>query len=63
MTICKFRHLLERHQLGKTMLNATNQYLREDGIQIGSDTIAYAAIISTPSSTRNQDKERDPEMH
>ncbi len=62
-TICKFRHLLERNGLGKTLLKATNQYLKENGMKIGNGTIVDATIISAPSSTKNQDKERDPEMH
>ncbi len=62
-TICKFRHLLERNGLGKTLLKATNQYLKENSMKIGNGTIVDATIISAPSSTKNQDKERDPEMH
>ena len=62
-TICKFRHLLERNGLGKTLLRATNQYLRENGMKIGNGTIVDATLISAPSSTKNKDGERDPEMH
>jgi IS5 family transposase len=62
-TVCKFRHLLERHKLGKTLLKAVNQYLRENGIKIANGTIVDASIISAPSSTKNKDGERDPEMH
>lgn len=62
-TVCKFRHLLERNKLGKTLLKAVNQYLRENGIKIANGTIVDATIISAPSSTKNKDGERDPEMH
>jgi transposase, IS5 family len=62
-TVCKFRHLLERHRLGKTLLTAVNQYLKENGIKIANGTIVDASIISAPSSTKNKDGERDPEMH
>jgi IS5 family transposase len=62
-TVCKFRHLLERNGLGKTLLKATNQYLSENGMKIGNGTIVDATIISAPSSTKNRDKKRDPEMH
>src|SRR5580692_1795192 len=61
-TVCKFRHLLEKNGLGKTLLKAVNQYLKENGIKIGNGTIVDATIISAPSSTKNQDGERDPEM-
>src|SRR5919108_580489 len=62
-TICKFRHLLEKHKLGKQLLIAVNEYLRAHGIKIAKGTIVDATIISAPSSTKNKDKERDPEMH
>jgi IS5 family transposase len=62
-TICKFRHLLERNGLGKTLLKATNQYLKENGMKIGHGTIVDATIIGAPSSTKNKDEKRDPEMH
>ncbi|HXO85863.1 MAG TPA: IS5 family transposase [Gemmatimonadales bacterium] len=62
-TICKFRHLLERHKLGKTLLRAVNEHLHRSGIKISNGTIVDATIISAPSSTKNKDGERDPEMH
>jgi IS5 family transposase len=62
-TICKFRHLLERNGLGKVLLKATNAYLHENGMKIGTGTIVDATLISAPSSTKNQDGQRDPEMH
>src|ERR1700752_4265512 len=45
-TVCKFRHLLERHKLGKTLLKAVNQYLKENGVKIANGTIVDASIIS-----------------
>lgn len=62
-TICKFRHLLERNKLGKRLLKAVNEYLRENGIRISNGTIVDATIIGAPSSTKNRDGKRDPEMH
>ena len=62
-TICRFRHLLEKHNLGKKLFDAVNIYLRENGIKIGTGTIVDATIINAPSSTKNKAKERDPEMH
>jgi transposase, IS5 family len=62
-TICKFRHLLERNKLGKRLLVAVNEYLRIHGIKITNGTIVDATIISAPSSTKNKDGKRDPEMH
>lgn len=62
-TVCKFRHLLERHKLGKTLLKAVNDHLRRNGIKIANGTIVDATIIGAPSSTKNKDGQRDPEMH
>lgn len=62
-TVCNFRHLLEKHKLGKTLLAAINRYLHENGIKIAKGTIVDATIINAPSSTKNKDGQRDPEMH
>jgi IS5 family transposase len=62
-TVCKFRHLLERHKLGKVLLTAVNDHLRRGGIKIAKGTIVDATIIGAPTSTKNQDGKRDPEMH
>lgn len=62
-TVCKFRHLLERHKLGKPLLQVVNAHLKSCGIKISNGTIVDATIISAPSSTKNQDASRDPEMH
>ncbi|TKB86608.1 MAG: IS5 family transposase [Nitrospira sp.] len=62
-TICKFRHLLEAHRLGEQLFALIRTYLAEQGLQISRGTIVDATIISAPSSTKNRQKERDPEMH
>jgi IS5 family transposase len=62
-TICRFRHLLEKHNLGKRLFDAVNVYLRENGVRVSGGTIVDATIISAPSSTKNKTKSRDPEMH
>ncbi len=62
-TILNFRHLLEEHQLCGQMLDTVNLYLESKGIRITSGTIVDATIIHAPSSTKNDKKERDPEMH
>ena len=62
-TICRFRHLLERHCLGEEMLEAVNVHLEAKGIKIQTGTIVDATIIHAPSSTKNKSGQRDPEMH
>ena len=62
-TICKFRHLLETHQLGQQLFARIGAYLAVHGMKVSRGTIVDATIISAPSSTKNRTKERDPEMH
>jgi IS5 family transposase len=62
-TVCKFRHLLEEHRLGGEILETVNLYLQQRGVRIATGTIVDATIIHAPSSTKNQQQERDPEMH
>ncbi len=62
-TLCKFRHLMERHNLGDQLFHLVNAYLKENGLQVARGTIVDATIINAPRSTKNQKKERDPEMH
>jgi len=62
-TICKFRHLIEEHALGKEILASVNAHLEAKGVAIGTGTIVDATIIAAPSSTKNADGTRDPEMH
>jgi IS5 family transposase len=52
-TICRFRHLLVKHQLGEEMLETVNHHLASKGIQIATGTIVDATIIHAPSSTKN----------
>lgn len=61
-TICRFRHLLEQHDLTKELLSISAQVLTDHGILVRSGTIVDATIISAPSSTKNQKRQRDPEM-
>src|SRR6202521_4666090 len=62
-TVCKFRHLLEQHSLGSAILETVNFHLQSRGIKITTGTIVDATIIHAPSSTKNREQKRDPEMH
>jgi len=62
-TVCKFRHLLEKHGLGGRIFEATRQHLQGRGLIVAHGTIVDATIIDAPSSTKNADQARDPEMH
>jgi len=62
-TILNFRRLLEKHNLAARILEAVNRHLTVRGMLLREGTIVDATIIHAPSSTKNQDKERDPDMH
>ena len=62
-TVCKFRHLLEEHNLGEEILGTVNLHLQAKGVRITTGTIVDATIIHAPSSTKNREQSRDPEMH
>jgi transposase, IS5 family len=62
-TACKFRHLLEEHQLGEQILGTVNLHLQAQGVRITTGTIVDATILHAPSSTKNREQQRDPEMH
>ena len=62
-TVCKFRHLMEANELGARLFEAISEHLQSQGLKINTGTIVDATIIAAPSSTKNRDKRRDPEMH
>ena len=62
-TLCKFRHLLEEHGLNKLFFEAITRVMVQTGHMMKGGTIVDATIIDAPSSTKNADKARDPEMH
>src|SRR5699024_6503671 len=59
--MCRFRHLLETHGLGAKLLAEINAHLEENGFAIATGTTVDATVIHAPSSTKNQEKKRDPE--
>ena len=61
-TILNFRRLLETHGLAARMLEAVNAHLARKGQSLRSGTIVDATLIAAPSSTKNADHARDPEM-
>jgi IS5 family transposase len=62
-TILRFRHRLEKHKLADQILATVNALLIERGLLLNVGTAVDATLIPAPSSTKNQDKTRDPEMH
>lgn len=62
-TLLNFRHLLEQHDLGAAMFAKVGELLLANGMKLSGGTIVDATIIAAPSSTKNADNGRDPEMH
>jgi IS5 family transposase len=61
-TICRFRHLLEEHKFGRAMFQLIHDHLEAKGVRLSTGTIVDATIIDAPSSTKNAEKARDPDM-
>jgi len=62
-TVMRFRHLLEKHDLGVRIFEEVGRVLLARGLKVSKGTIVDATIIAAPSSTKNSQSERDPEMH
>jgi IS5 family transposase len=54
---------LEKHELAGGILQVINGYLGDRGLMLRHGTVVDATIIHAPSSTKNKDGKRDPEMH
>lgn len=61
-TVCKFRHLLERNNLGQAIFSRVGEVLLAQGFKLNAGTIVDATLISAPQSTKNASGQRDPEM-
>ena len=62
-TLLKFRHLLEQHHIGEKIFADVRNRLEKAGLIMHGGTIVDATIIAAPSSTKNKEGKRDPEMH
>lgn len=62
-TLLNFRHLLEAHDLCKGLFAAINADLAARGLLLREGTLVDATLIAAPPSTKNKEKQRDPEMH
>jgi IS5 family transposase len=62
-SILRFRHLLERHKLADQILATVNTLLSAKGLLLKAGTVVDATLIAAPSSTKNREGTRDPDMH
>ncbi|MCX7902863.1 MAG: IS5 family transposase, partial [Burkholderiaceae bacterium] len=61
-SLLRFRHLLEKHRLGEAIFTEVGQLLQAKGLKLSGGTIVDATLIAAPSSTKNAEQRRDPEM-
>jgi transposase, IS5 family len=62
-TLLKFRRLLQDNDLTRALFDEINAHLTYQGLLMRAGTIVDATIIAAPSSTKNEGKTRDPDMH
>jgi IS5 family transposase len=62
-TILRYRHCLEEHRLADQILITVNDILTAKGLFLKAGTVVDATLIAAPTSTKNKDRARDPEMH
>ena len=62
-TIGRFRRLLEKSHMGERFLEQIVEKLQPCGLLLKTGTIVDSRVISAPTSTKNEHKERDPEAH
>jgi IS5 family transposase len=62
-TLLQFRHLLEKHQIGAALFAKVGELLLANGLKLSGGTIVDATLIAAPPSTKNEQQNRDPEMH
>lgn len=62
-TLLGFRHLLTAEGLTEAIFHEINALLTEKGLLLKGGSMVDATLIAAPSSTKNADHARDPEMH
>ena len=62
-TLLKFRHLLEENRIGERIFADVSARLEKAGLMMHGGTIVDATIVAAPTSTKNREGRRDPEMH
>ena len=62
-TLGRFRNLLMKNDLQQQLFAQVVSMLMERGLILKKGTIVDSTIISAPSSTKNEEKKRDPDAH
>lgn len=62
-TLLHFRHLIEEHKIGEKIFADIYKRLDRAGLVMHGGTVVDATLVAAPTSTKNKDGKRDPEMH
>lgn len=62
-TIGRFRNILVKNHVQEELFIRVAQIMKERKLILKKGTIVDSTIIESPSSTRNKNKERDPDAH
>lgn len=62
-TLGRFRNILIRNGLQEKLFAQVVSLLTERGLILKKGTIVDSTIIAAPSSTKNKEKQRDPDAH
>lgn len=62
-TLLHFRHLLEKHNIGEKIFEDVKARLDTAGLLMRGGSVVDSTLIEAPSSTKNKEGKRDPEMH
>jgi IS5 family transposase len=62
-TLLHFRHLIESNKLGEKIFDDVKTRLEKAGLIMHGGTVVDATLIAAPTSTKNNNGKRDPEMH
>ena len=62
-TLCKFRKLLDENGITKLFNDGVKRFLEKHGKLMHGGSIVDATIVDAPTSTKNAEGKRDPEMH
>ena len=62
-SLLHFRHLLERYGLCPKLFEWVKTHLDSKGLWLKEASLVDATIIHAPTSTKNRNRQRDPEMH
>jgi len=62
-TLGRFRNLLHKNDMQERLFVQVVQLLQQKGLLLRKGTIVDSTLVEAPSSTKNREKQRDPDAH